>query len=339
MMNGWRARRRMSSTAAAGVFALLTAVFAHAQTTHQYTPTAGVQTFAVRPAVLRVRPGDTVETQTFSRTGDYYDPAKPGPWPGEVGPFLIEGAAPGDTLVVRILKLTPNRDVAISNVTPNGISGVAADSRTRMLNEPLAGRRFVWRLDRQRMVGILDLPNSSSKRIEIPLRPMLGRIAVAPAGDEAFGGLWPGDFGGNLDASDVAAGATVYLPVFHPGALFYFGDFHALQGDGEIAGSGLESTADVTFQFDVIKGQRIRWPRIENDDFIMVAGSVRPLIDALRIAYVELIDWLAADYGFDRMEAYQIASQAGVVRVANVVDPNYTVIAKFPKRLLPPRRP
>ena len=312
--------------------------FAAAQnTTHKFTPKEGVQTFAVRPPVLRIKPGDTVETQTFSRTGDYYTPEKAGPWPGEVGPFFIEGAEPGDTLIVRILKLTPNRDVAISNVTPNGISGVAGDSRTRMLNDPLPPRRFVWRLDRQRMMGILDLPNSASKRIEAPLKPMLGRVAVAPAGEEAWGGLWPGDFGGNLDASDVAEGATVHLPVFHPGALFYFGDFHALQGDGEIVGSGLESTADVTFQFDVIKGKRIRWPRIETADYIMVAGSVRPLVDALRISYVELIEWLVADYGFDKMEAYQVASQVGVVRVANVVDPNYTVVAKFPKALLPKR--
>jgi acetamidase/formamidase len=317
--------------------ALISPVPASADT-HTFKPTAGVQTFAVRPPVLKVKPGDTVETETFSKPGDYYDPQKAGPWPGEVGPFSIEGAEPGDTLVVRILKLTPNRDTAISNVTPNGISGVAADGRTRMLNDPLQPRRFVWRLDRARMMGILDLPNSASKRIELPLSPMLGRVAVAPAGEEAWGGLWPGDFGGNLDASDVTAGATVYLPVFHPGALFYFGDFHALQGDGEIVGSGLESTADVTFQFDVIKGRRIRWPRIENDEHIMVAGSVRPLIDALRIAYVELIEWMMSEYGFDKMEAYQVASQAGQVRVANVVDPNYTVIAKFPKKFLPPRR-
>jgi len=306
--------------------------------THKYKPVAGVPTFAVRPPVLTVKPGDTVETETFSRPGDYYDPKVAGPWPGEVGPFHIDGAAPGDTLVVRIVKLTPNREVAVSNVRPNGISGVAGDSRTRMLNEPLAGRRFIWQIDRARMTGALDMPGSASKRIELPLRPMLGRVAVAPAGEEAWGGLWPGDFGGNMDASDVGQGATVYLPVFHAGALFYFGDFHALQGDGEIAGSGLESTADVTFQFDLIKGKTIRWPRIENDEFIMVAGSVRPLIDALRIAYVELIDWLVSDYGFEKMDAYQVASQAGIVRVANVVDPNYTVVAKFPKRFLPPRR-
>ena len=320
------------------LIAAIVSVPALAQTTHKFKATAGVQTFAVRPPVLTIKPGDTVETETFSRAGDYYDPDKAGPWPGEVGPFSIEGAAPGDTLVVRILKLAPNRDIAISNPTGTGISGVSGDSRTRMLNDPLPARRFVWRLDRQRMVGRLDLPNSASKSIELPLRPMLGRVAVAPEGEEAWGGLWPGDFGGNLDASDVAQGATIHLPVFHPGALFYFGDFHALQGDGEIIGSGLESTADVTFQFDLIKGRRIRWPRIENDEHIMVAGSVRPLIDALRIAYVELIEWLVADYGFDKLDAFQIASQAGVVRVANVVDPNYTVIAKFPKKLLPAKK-
>ena len=324
-------------TALAALLAVTCSAPAVAET-HRYKPTAGVQTFAVRPPVLTVKPGDTVETETFSKPGDYYDPAVAGPWPGEVGPFFIEGAAPGDTLVVRILKLVPNRDVAVSNVRPNGISGVAADNRTRMLNEPLPAKRFIWRLDRTRMTGVLDIPESASKRIEIPLRPMLGRVAVAPAGEEAWGGLWPGDFGGNMDASDVAQGAAIHLPVYHPGALFYFGDFHALQGDGEIAGSGLESTADVTFHFELIKGKAIRWPRIENDEYIMVAGSVRPLIDALRIAYVELIDWLVADYGFDKMDAYQIASQAGVVRVANVVDPNYTVLAKFPKRLLPPKR-
>ena len=305
--------------------------------TIQHEPTRGVPTFAVREPVLRLKPGAIVETRTFSKPGDYYEPDKPGPWPGEVGPFFIEGAMPGDTLLVKIVRLRPNRDVAISNVTPGGISGVAGDNRTRLLNDPLPARRFVWKLDRTRNVGVIDFPNSAVKTMEIPLRPMLGRVATAPAGEEVYGGLWPGDFGGNMDASDVTEGATVHLPVFHEGALFYFGDFHAAQGDGEIAGSGLESTADVTFQFDLIKGKRIRWPRIENDEFIMVAGSQRPLIDAMRIAYVELIEWLVADYGFDKMEAYQVASQAGVVRVANIVDPHYTVVAKFPKKLLPPK--
>ena len=327
----------MNQALAALAALTLLPVAAAAQTpeTIQFTPTSGVQTFAVREPVLRVRPGTIVETRTFSTPGDYYEG---GAWPGEVGPFHIEGAAPGDTLVVRVLKVRPNRDTAMSRYAPGGISGVAGDSRTRMLNDPLAARRFVWTIDRTAMTGTLALPESASKSITVPLQPMLGRVAVAPAGQEAFGGLWPGDFGGNMDAADVREGATVYLPVFHDGALFYFGDGHALQGDGEIIGSGLETTMDVTLQFDVIKGQRIRWPRIEDADYIMVAGSVRPLVDAMRIAYVELIEWLVADYGFEKMDAFQLASQLGVVRVANIVDPNYTVVAKFPKRHLPAKR-
>ena len=304
--------------------------------TVRFTPASGVSTFAVREPVLRLKPGDRLESRTFSRPGDYYD-RDGGAWPGEVGPILVEGVTRNDTLVVRILKVRPNRDTAVSNVRPGGISAVVADGRTRMLNEPPPARRFVWRLDRERNVGVLDLPASASKRIEVPLAPMLGRLAVAPAGDEAFGGLWPGDFGGNMDTADAREGTTVYLPVFHDGAYFYFGDGHALQGDGEICGSGLETTMDVTLAFDVIKGRAIRWPRFEDAEHIMVAGSARPLVDAFRIAHVELIEWLAEEYGLDKWDAYQVVSQAGVTRVANVVDPNYTVMAKFPKRLLPPR--
>jgi len=300
-----------------------------------FEPTHGVPTFAVRPPVLKLQPGAIVQTRTFSRPGDYYEQPG-GTWPGEVGPFYLEGATPGDTLVVRILRLRPNRDAAVSQVTPSGISAVAGDSRTRMLNDPLPARRFEWRLDRARGVGILELPASASRRIEMPLRPMLGRLAVAPTGDEAFGGLWPGNFGGNMDTADAREGTTVHLPIFHEGAYFYFGDGHALQGDGEICGSGLETTMDVTFQFDLIKGRSLRWPRMEDADDIMVVASVRPLVDAFRIAHVELIEWLVEDYGFDRMDAYQVVSQGGHSRIANVVDPNYTVVAKFPKRLLPP---
>lgn len=320
------------------VAVLVSLVAAHpgAADTVKFKPTRGVQTFAVREPVLRIKPGDIVESETFSRPGDYYE-RDGGDWPGEVGPFYIEGATPNDTLVVRILRVRPNRDTAVSAIRPGGISAVVADVRTPMLNDPIPARRFVWRLDRQRNVGILDLPNSASKRFEVPLSPMLGRLAVAPAGEEAFGGLWPGSFGGNMDSSDAREGTTVYLPIFHEGAYFYFGDGHALQGDGEICGSGLETTMDVILQFDLIKGRRIEWPRFEDAEHIMVAGSGRPLVDAFRIAYVQLINWLVAEYGFEKWEAYQVVSQAGVTRVANVVDPNYTVMAKFPKKLLPPK--
>jgi acetamidase/formamidase len=318
--------------------ALASAALVHAQPSPRvvtYTPTSGAPTFAVREPVLRLAPGTVLESQTFSKPGDYYSP-EGGPWPGEVGPFYIEGATPDDTLVVKVIKVRPNRDTAVSTIGPR-LSAVAGDSGLKILNTPIPSRRYLWKLDRERMVGTLDIPQSASRRIELPLAPMLGRVAVAPAGGEAFGGLWPGNFGGNMDAADVREGTTVYLPIFHEGAYFYFGDGHALQGDGEICGSGLETTMDVTLEIDLIKGRRIAWPRFEDAEHLMVAGSARPLVDAFRIAQVELIDWLVDDYGFERFDAYQIVSQAGVSRIANVVDPNFTIVAKFPKKFLPPK--
>jgi acetamidase/formamidase len=296
----------------------------------RFTPTKGAQTFAVREPVLRVQSGDIIETETLY--GGYYS-TPGGAWPGEVGPFYIEGATPNDTLVVRILKLRPNRDHAVSAHTPGFISALAADRSTRMLNEPIPARRYVWRITNDGTTGVLDL-EESGKRIEVALRPMLGRVATAPAGEEAFGGLWPGNFGGNMDASDVTEGATVYLPIFHEGAYFYFGDGHALQGDGEFCGSGLETTMAVTLQFELIKGKKIAWPRIENATHIMVVGSVRPLGDALRIAGVEMVEWVAAEYGLEKWDAYQVVSQLAEIRVANMVDPNHSVVVKMPKKAL-----
>src|SRR2546425_2226493 len=197
--------------------------------------------------------------------GGYYARAG-GEWPGEVGPFYIEGATTNDTLAVKILRLHPNRDHAVSTHTPGFISAIASDRYTRMLNPPIPARRYVWRLEKNGTVGVLDLPESK-KRLEVPLSPMLGRVAVAPEGEQAWAGLWPGNFGGNMDVSDVAEGATLYLPIFHDGAYFYFGDGHALQGDGELCGSGLETTMEVIFQFDVIKGRKLAWPRIETSEF------------------------------------------------------------------------
>src|SRR5688500_18110346 len=243
------------------------------QDTVRFTPTVGHPTFAVREPVMRIKPNTVLISNTMH--GAYYT-REGGAFPGEVGPFFIEGATTNDMLVVRILRVMPNTNLAAANVS-GGFGGLQSDSRLRLLNDPIPGRRYLWELDTTRMVGRTTLPDSRMQSIEIPLRPMLGRVAVAPRGEEAFGGLWPGDFGGNMDASDVREGATVYLPIFHPGANFYFGDGHALQGDGEITGSGLETTMDVTFQFDLIKGRRIRWPRIEDENDIMVAGSVRPL--------------------------------------------------------------
>ena len=208
-----------------------------------------------------------------------------------------------------------------------------------MLHEPVPDRVYLWRIDRENMTATLNLPRSRMRQVTVDLVPMLGRLATAPSGEQAISGGVPYDFGGNMDTSLAREGATVYLPIFHEGAYFYFGDVHALQGDGEITGTGIETSADVTFELDLIKGQKIAWPRLENEDFIMVAGSVRPLMDAFRIAHVEMVKWLEADYGFERWEAMQLLSQVGEAQIANVVDPNYTIVSKFPKKYLPRSSP
>jgi len=301
-----------------------------AQDTVRFTPTVGHPTFAVRQPVLRIKPGTVLVSNTMF--GPYYT-EQGGAFPGEVGPFYIEGATTNDVLVVKILKVRHNTDLAAAQLYAN-FGGLATDGRVRLLNDPIPPRRYLWRLDRQKMTGTTTLPDSRMKQITVDLRPMLGRVAVAPRGEEAFAGLWPGDFGGNMDAQEVREGTTVYLPIFHDGAYFYFGDGHARQGEGEVAGTGLETSMDVVLQLDLIKGKTIDWPRLEDAEYIMVAGSGRPLIDAFRLAHVELIEWLG-EYGFGKWDAYALLGQLAESSVANIVDPNYTVIAKFPKRYLP----
>ena len=308
-----------------------TRLTAQAPDTVRFTPTVVQPTFAVREPVLTIKPGTVLISETH--WGEYFSPDG-GAFPGEVGPVYIEGATPNDILVVKILEVRPNYEYAASNIGPN-FGGLSADTRVRMLNDDVPRHRYLWELDLDAMTGSVPLPGSEMGEITIALKPMLGRVAVAPRGQEAFGGLWPGDFGGNMDAQEIRPGATVYLPIFHEGAYFYFGDGHARQGYGEVNGSGLETSMDVVLEFDLIKGKTIDWPRIENEEYIMVAGSARPLIDAFRLAHIELVEWLEEDYGFGRWDAYQLLGQLAESTVANIVDPVYTVVAKFPKKYLP----
>ena len=312
------------------LLALLAPAAAAAQDTVRFTPKVAQPTYAVREPVLRIRPGTVLVSRT--NFGAYYTEAG-GAFPGEVGPIYIEGATTKDMLKVEIVKVRPNHRLAASRIYSD-FGGLATDSKVRLLNEPIAPRRYLWRLDTTRMVGVTDMPGSRIRRIEIDLQPMLGRLAVAPRGEEAFNGIWPGDFGGNMDAPELREGTTVYLPIFHDGAYFYFGDGHARQGQGEVAGTGLETSMDVVLKIDVVKGHTIDWPRLTDAEQIMVAGSGRPLIDAFRLAHVELIEWLEQEYGFDRTDAYTLLGQVGESSVANIVDPAYTVVAKIRRRYL-----
>jgi acetamidase/formamidase len=303
---------------------------ARAQDTVRFTPTIQQPTFAVREPVLRIQPGTVLISET--NFGAYYS-EEGGAFPGEVGPIYVEGATTDDMLVVKIIEVTPNSPYAGSRLYSD-FGGLTTEGRTRLLNPPTPERRYLWRIDHENMTATTALNGGPLDSITIDLQPFLGRIAVAPPGQEAFSGLWPGNFGGNMDAREVRPGTTVYLPIFHDGAYFYFGDGHARQGAGEVAGAALETSMDVVLEIDVVRGKAIDWPRFEDDEYIMVAGSARPLIDAFRIAHVELVEWLE-EYGFERWDAYQLLGQLAESQIANIVDPQYTVVAKFPKRYLP----
>jgi amidase len=147
----------------------------------------------------------------------------------------------------------------------------------------------------------------------------------------------PEAFGGNMDASEASVGNTLYLPVNAPGALLYFGDGHAAMGDGEVAGSAVEVPMRARLQVDVIKGKKTGWPRFENEKEIMCAGIYRPVDDALRIAFTELVNWIHADYGLSDLDAYELLSKTGKIHLTEMVDPNYVVIASVEKKYLPPK--
>jgi acetamidase/formamidase len=204
-----------------------------------------------------------------------------------------------------------------------------------MVSPPAPDRLFVWHLDKNRKVGTLDLPNSKIGKVEVPLRPFFGTIGTAPAGKECISSLIPGPHGANMDFNEVVAGVTMTFPVFEPGALFMLGDGHAAQGDGEIDGAAIETSFDVKFTVNLMKGKKTNWPHLINDNEIMSIGSTRPLIDALRLACVDMVDWLGSDYGFEKYEAVELLGQTAHLYIANVVDPQFSVACALNKKYLP----
>ncbi|MFQ5823110.1 MAG: acetamidase/formamidase family protein [bacterium] len=315
----------------------------YAQKLHIFEPKNYFYTYdASHPPVLTLNPKDTLITYTIDAFGNVISRSDQKASEqvhlpkvnGQTGPFYISGAEPGDVLVVELEDIQPTRDYAVSSHIP-GFGALTGETYSAMLNEPLPERTFIWQLDLKRQTGRLTLKNSKLAQIEIPLQPFLGTVGVAPKFGEAVLSLTPAEHGGNMDCIETRKGTTLYFPVAVKGALLMLGDGHAAQGDGEICGTGLECPLKVRLTVDLIKNQSITWPRFEDDEFIMIAASTRPLMDAFRLAQVELINWLSTDYRFDRWEALQLVSQVGITRVGNVVDPKYTVVAKFPKKYLP----
>jgi acetamidase/formamidase len=252
----------------------------------------------------------------------------------QTGPFHVEGAEPGDTLVLHLVDLEPARDWGASAAIPF-FGGMTGTDRVVNLQEPLPDTTWIYELDRARgTVGFRA--RHSEHHIELPLEPMLGTVGVAPAGGEARSSLVPERFGGNMDTPQMRAGSTVFLRVNVEGALFSIGDGHYRQGEGEACGTAVEGAMTTTLIVDLLKGGAPGWPRVEDDTHWMTVGSSRPMEDSWRIANAELVHWVAQLHGLHVMDAYQLCSQVAEVPVANVVDANYSVVVKAAKRLLPP---
>lgn len=242
------------------------------------------------------------------------------------GPIAVKGAEKGDCLAVYIHSVKPRgpQPVGTTCLIPE-FGGLVGTGSTAILNNPLPEKVKKVRVDENGVYW--------SDRITLPYEPFIGTIGTSPE-IEAISSLQPDYYGGNMDLPDVAPGAVIYLPVQRPGALLYLGDCHAVQGDGELCGVAIEQPSTTTVQVDLIKGWTIAWPRLENERMFMTIGSSRPLEDAARIAYRELVRWAAAEWGFDELEAYMLLTQCGKVRLGNMVDPKYTIGASVSKSLL-----
>jgi len=322
-----------------GVVAVLIGSFTGAVAsaeTHHFTAAHTYTTYsAAHPPALHIKPGDRVVTQTIDAEGRDAADNKVADTPNpQIGPFYVDGAEPGDTLVVTLIRVEPNRTTARMG---GQLAPYALDPQFLRSRAERQSARETWTIDKARGVARTTTPSVKPGVIELPLAPMLGCIATAPRNNEAFTATTPGRFGGNMDYVGVTTGAKMMLPVSVPGALLFMGDGHARMGEGEVVGTGLETSMDVEFSVDLVKKKAIGWPRLENADYIMVLGSARPLLDALQHADTEMLTWLMDDYGFDERSASLLMGEALEIDVANIVDPNFTVVTKIRKQFLPHR--
>lgn len=300
-----------------------------------------VYTFGGAAPVMRVKPGTVLHlwsedafnhaltsvNDTASKVLDfrYLNP--------QTGPFYIEGAEPGDTLAIHVVDLTPARSWGASAAIPF-FGGMTSTDRTALLQQALPEATWIYEVDSQ--AGTVGFQSRFGDfEISLPLAPMLGTVGVAPAGGEVRSSLVPERFGGNMDTPEMRTGTTAYLGVNVEGALFSIGDGHYRQGEGEACGTAVEGAMTSTIIVELIKGSAPLWPRLETDDYWMVVGSSRPMEDAWRIAQLEMIRWFGELFELHEMDAYQLLSQISEAPIANVVDPNYSVVIKVRKSFFP----
>jgi acetamidase/formamidase len=300
-----------------------------------------VWTFGGAEPAMKVSPGDVLELWTddcftgLVRSVDDLASQKivfPFLNP-QTGPFYVDGAEPGDTLAIHFVSIEPSRDWGVSTTFPL-FGALTSTLATVTLQDPLPEIVWIYEVDQGRRTVKYEARRGDYS-VELPLDPMHGTVGVAPSNLEVRSALVPGSHGGNMDSPEVRTGTTCYLGVNVEGALFSIGDGHYRQGEGETCGVAVEGAMETVLVVDLIKRRPTPWPRFEDDAYIMSTGSARPLEDAFRIAHGDLIMWLVEEYGLDRLDAYQLVTQISESPVANVCDPNYTFVAKAPKRYLP----
>jgi amidase len=303
-------------------------------TTHRFEPTTYHNVLGTLPPALTVASGDTIITDTIDAAGWDKNGVQRASGPNPMnGPISVSGAEPGDALRVDIIRMTPNRAtgwtravVAANVVDPETVRSLPArDSVT-------------WTIDRQALTTALEKPVRGIEHLVLPLEPMIGCFGVAPRGGQAFSTATSAENGGNMDYRLFGPGTTVSFPVAVPGALFFVGDCHATQGDGEIVGTGIETSYEVELKLTVEKGRKITWPRGETADDIFTVGNARPMEQALQHATTELLVWLREDYGLDTTAASHLIGQTIRYDVGNVYDPAYTMAARIARKWLPARK-
>jgi amidase len=302
--------------------------------THRLAPSRFFNTLGSHEPVLRVADGDRVVAATLDASGVGADGATHADRPNPMtGPIFVEGAEPGDALQVTIEALRPNRATGWSQSTlaPNVVDpGFVPALPPRQIQE--------WAIDPEGGTVRLLAPYFETGDLVLPLAPMIGCFGVAPAGGEAISTATSGPHGGNMDWRGFGPGVSVAFPVGAPGGLFFLGDGHARQGDGEIVGTGVETSFEMTVVLRVQKGRPIAWPRGEDAAGIFTIGNARPLDQALQHATTEMLRWLGEGYGLAPAAASHLLGQAVLYEIANVFNPAYSVVCRVPHDVLPARQ-
>ena len=283
--------------------------------------------FHKHPVKQRIRAGEVVSTRTLDSSGKDWEGKQVGDIGNPLtGPFYVEGAEPGDALVIQFRKVRLNRDSGYSGyrlglfaMTPEYIEKTYPPIYKMDLVRKGYAHYVPWDLDREKGLVRLREPGSKAIFMEFPAKPMLGCVGVAAAGDWAPTSGPAGPYGGNLDYNRIGEGATVLLPVYHPGALLFMGDGHALQGDGEPTGNGVETSMDVEFSVTVRKNANLTGPRVETADAIISIGSQpefqSSLDRALEMATTDMVQYLMADYGLEEWAAHLLIAFQGKYEV------------------------